>query len=100
MDSALRHGVVEQILVSFDARHRAGHYDRASRLQVRDRRLHRVKVAVEVGLYSAVEMLFVELFQPSDVGFSDAADLLPDCSLAAGGLFGFLAKAAACGIWS
>src|SRR5947199_782410 len=55
------------MLASVDARDRARHHDRAAGLHVRHGRLGHVKVAIEVGLDGAVEMLFGQILEAGDV---------------------------------
>ena len=50
MDAALGHRIVEQVLVCLDPGDRSRHDDRAARLEVRDRRLRNVEIAVKIGL--------------------------------------------------
>ena len=60
MDAALGGRVVQELAIAEDAGLRAGVDDGAARLQVRQRRLGHVEVAVEVGLQRPVEMLEAE----------------------------------------
>ena len=65
MDSAFRHRVVDEILVSQEAGNRSGVYDRRSGLHMLDASLGHIEIAIQIGLYGVIEMLLAKLLMNS-----------------------------------